>query len=175
MRLPTTSFSRSRLRVSTSGSSGTGAHLFVRPGLRAVTSRRQRSPGLGGRRLLGLLLRPTLARAALLLVDVDGGVEALGVVGPVLADLVVGQGVEALGGQLLEASLVVLPAGAGGGGGNAVLEQAQDELARRVPAAVEVHGADDGLHGIREDRRLLPSARRILALAQGQARADAQF
>src|SRR5438477_4632614 len=76
MRLPTTSFSRSRLRVSTSGSSGTGAHLFVRPGLRAVTSRRQRSPGLGGRRLLGLLLRPTLARAALLLVDVDGGVEA---------------------------------------------------------------------------------------------------
>src|SRR5438067_664775 len=94
MRLPTTSFSRSRLRVSTSGSSGTGAHLFVRPGLRAVTSRRQRSPGLGGRRLLGLLLRPTLARAALLLVDVDGGVEALGVVGPVLADLVVGEGVD---------------------------------------------------------------------------------
>src|SRR5438477_9006489 len=77
MRLPTTSFSRSRLSVSTSGSSGIGGH-FVGIGVGAVASRRQRPPRLRRGRLLGLLLGPALARAALLVVDVDGGVEALG-------------------------------------------------------------------------------------------------
>src|SRR3954447_1167237 len=96
MRLPTTSFSRSRFRVSTSGSSGTGGHLGLCLGVGAVAGCRQRTPRLGGGRLLGLLLGPPLARAALLFVDVDGGEEALGVVGPVLLHLVPGQRVEAL-------------------------------------------------------------------------------
>src|SRR5947208_7533505 len=107
MRLPTTSFSRSRRRVSTSGSSGID-DLSLR--VRAVARARQRAPRLGGGRLFGLLLRPTFARTALLLVDVHGGVEALGVVGAVLPDLVAGQSVETLGGQLLQAGLVVLAA-----------------------------------------------------------------
>src|SRR4051812_19548036 len=122
MRLPTTSFSRSRRRVSTSGSSGTGAHLFSCFGIRAVARGRQRPPRLCGRRLLGLLLRPTFARPALLVVDVHSGGEALRVVGAVLPNLVTGQGVEALGGQLLEASLVVLAAGSGRSLGDAFLQ-----------------------------------------------------
>src|SRR6266852_2134435 len=100
MRLPTTSFSRSRRRVSTSGSSGIGAHLVALGlGGGAVARRRQRPPCPLGGGLLGLLLGAALARAALLVVDGDGGVEALGVVGAFLAHLVAGNGVEALGGE----------------------------------------------------------------------------
>src|SRR5437588_7166800 len=147
MRLPTTSFSRSRRSVSTSGSSGTGGHLgTVGLGRRAVAGRGQRPPRLGRRRLLGLLLGPALAGAALVLVDVDGGVEALGMVGAVLAHLVSRQGVHALGGQLLETGLVVLAPRAGGRLGDAVLEEAQHQLAGRLPSAVEVDGTDHGLH-----------------------------
>src|SRR4051812_18644420 len=91
MRLPTTSFSRSRLRVSTSGSSGISTHL----GGGAVARGRQRPPRLLGGGLLGLLLRPALARATGLFVDEDGGEEALGVIGTFLAHLVAGKGVEA--------------------------------------------------------------------------------
>src|SRR4051812_22244912 len=91
MRLPTTSFSRSRRRVSTSGSSGIGTHLFPCFGIRAVARRRQRPPRLCGRRLLGLLLGPALSGSALLVVDVHRGVEPLGVVGAVLPDVVTGQ------------------------------------------------------------------------------------
>ena len=47
--------------------------------------------------------------------DVDGGEEALGVVGALVGDLVAGQLVEAAGGQLLEPGLVVLAPGTGRG------------------------------------------------------------
>src|SRR3954464_3673323 len=154
MRLPTTSFSRSRRRVSTSGSSGTGAHLLAlgRLGVGAIAGRGQRPPRLGGRRLLGLLLGPALTGAALLVVDVHRGVEALGVIGAVLADLVARQVVHALGRQLLETGLVVLAARPGGRLGDAVFQQPQYEVVGRAPSAVEVHGADDRLHGVGEDR-----------------------
>src|SRR5437588_2490096 len=91
MRLPTTSFSRSRLSVSTSGSSGIGGH----PLRGALAGRRERSPRHLGGGLLGLLLGPALARAALLVAQVHGGEEPLGVVGTLLLDDVAGKGVEA--------------------------------------------------------------------------------
>src|SRR5438132_6651756 len=105
MRLPTTSFSRSRLMVSTSGSSVMGC-------LHSVVLL-QGPPGLARRRLLGLLLRPARAAAARPGAEVHGGEEALGVVGALLEHVIAGQRVEALGRQLLEPGLVVLAAGAG--------------------------------------------------------------
>src|SRR5438128_1648368 len=70
MRLPTTSFSRSRRSVSTSGSSGIGSHL----------ASGESAPRFLGGRLLGLLLRASRARAVLVVAQVDGGEEALGVI-----------------------------------------------------------------------------------------------
>src|SRR5437764_563528 len=104
MRLPTTSFSRSRRSVSTSGSSGTGAHLLglVRG---ALARRGERAPRHLGGGLLGLLLRASLSGPTLLVAQVDGGVDALGVVGAFLLHDVAGQRVEALGGELLQAGL----------------------------------------------------------------------
>src|SRR5581483_11655739 len=177
MRLPTTSFSRSRFSVSTSGSSGIDDLGLGVVGLRvgAVARCRQRAPRLFGGRLFGLLLRATLAAAALVFVDKNGRVEPLGVVGTVLAHLIARQRVEALGRQFLQPGLVVLPTGAGGGLGDAVLEEVEDELVCGLPTAVEVDGADHGLHGVGEDRRLLAPAGRVLTLAEGQRRADAEF
>src|SRR5436190_17367967 len=93
MRLPTTSFSRSRLSVSTSGSSGIGGHLIRR----ALAGGGEGAPRHLGGGLLGLLLRPALARPALLVPEIDGGEEALGVVRPLLLHDVAREGVEALG------------------------------------------------------------------------------
>src|SRR3954470_5482384 len=159
MRLPTTSFSRSLFSVSTSGSSGTGAHLGVLSlGLGAVARCRQRPPRLLHSRLLGLLLRPTLARPALLLVDVHGGEEALGVVRTALLDLITGQRVEPLRREFLQTRLVVLAARTGGRFGDAVGEESEHQFACRLPPAVEVHGADDRLHRVGEDRGLVAAA-----------------
>jgi hypothetical protein len=49
-----------------------------------------------------------------------------------------------------------------------------DQLGGRRPAAVEVDGADDGLHGVGQDRGLLPPAGRGLALAEQQERAQVE-
>src|SRR5688572_23486604 len=93
--LPTTSRSRSRRRTSTSGNSTT------------VVSPRQRVP----RRLRCCLLRPFLrrahARAERLVIDHDGRVEALAVLGPGLREHVHGCALETVGGQFLQARLVV--------------------------------------------------------------------
>src|SRR5687767_7048427 len=106
--LPTTSRSRSRRIVSTSGSSGTGRRLLVGEvgghvvhnavqhvfdgGLQGTLDvvrhlGLQRLPGLPGRRLLGLLLGPALAAAPHGLPQLHGGVEELGVVGALVGDL----------------------------------------------------------------------------------------
>src|SRR5581483_4698404 len=110
MRLPTTSLSRSRRMVSTSGSSGmTGGLHFVGDG----ECRLQLLPRNTRGRLFRLLLRTALARTLALPRHQHAGVEALGVVGPVVDHLVAGQLVEPAGRQLLQPRLVVLPAGAG--------------------------------------------------------------
>ena len=73
--LPTTSFSRSRRKTSTSGNSGIVAPLFPQP--------TARHPGRG---LLGLLLRTTFAFAVRLVADEHGCEEVLGVVRALVTD-----------------------------------------------------------------------------------------
>src|SRR5438067_2276780 len=107
---PTTSRSRSRRRVSTSGSSGTRT-TRVRAGARAGPL--QRLPRHPGRHLLGLLLRAPLTGAVRAAAHVDGGEEALVVVGALVGDLVAGHVVEARR-QLLEPALEVLARPLGG-------------------------------------------------------------
>src|SRR3712207_7738333 len=75
-------------------------------------------PCHAGGGLLGLLLGPSLARAPGRPLEEHGGIEALGVVGALVADVVAGHLVEAPGGQLLEPRLVVLAPRALGGGGD---------------------------------------------------------
>src|SRR4051812_25136627 len=112
MGFPTTPFSGARLVVSASGSFGMSGRLhFLRRQQRGL----QLFPRPPGRRLLRLLLGTTLARSLALARDQHAGVEALGVVGPVVDHLIARQLVEAAGGQLLEAGLVVLAAGPGRG------------------------------------------------------------
>ena len=106
---------------------------------------------------------------------VDGGEEALGVVGTVVGHLVAGQLVEAPGGQLLQPGLVVLAPGTGRGLGDALAQQAHHQSPRPVPAAVEVDRADDGLHRVGEDRRLLAAARLVLPFAQQHRRPQMQL
>ena len=61
------------------------------------------------------------------------------------------------------------------GRGDPVLEQREHEPAGGIQAAVEVDGADHGLHGVGQDRDLGASARGVLALAQAQVVGDAQL
>ncbi len=90
--------------------------------------------------------------------DAHGGEEHLVVVGALVAEVVVGQLLELAGGQLLQLGLVVVAAGTLGRPLDAVAEQAEHEALRRRPALVEVDGADDGLDGVGQDRRLGPAA-----------------
>src|SRR5437764_4397702 len=123
MRRPTTSFSRSRRSVSTSGSSGM---------LRVL--RLEREPCLARGRLLGLLLGPALPLAPGQLIDVHDRGEDLGVVGALVADLVPGQLVVLARGQLLQPGLEILPARPGRRLGDAFAEQPHDQLGRGPPA-----------------------------------------
>src|SRR3954469_13234731 len=106
MRLPTTSRSRSRRIVSTSGSSGIGA------GPRVLADgwrfREQLLPRVPRRRLLGLLLGPTLATALRPAIHENRREEPLGVVRPLVSDLVAGKLLEEPRRELLEPGLVVL-------------------------------------------------------------------
>src|SRR5262245_13898233 len=181
-RLPTISRSRSRRTTSTSGNSGI---VVLRSGLVRPARRRPRSVGRLGvgdlaqvpprdarRRLLRVLLRPALTGAPRLTAQQHGGEEVLRVVGPFVAHLITGELVEGLGGQLLQAGLVVVTSGARRALDDPRLEQAQHELAGGVPPAVEVHGGDDGFHGVGEDGRLVAAARRLLPLAEPERRAQ---
>src|SRR5207248_4096577 len=91
--LPTTSLSRSRRTISTSGSSGIPL-LELRQG------------AFGGR-LLRLLLRPAGPLAQKLADEEDLRVEALGVVGAARGDPVLGDGTALADGPLLQAGLEV--------------------------------------------------------------------
>src|SRR5262245_588742 len=178
MRLPTISRSRSRRTTSTSGNSGIvvlrsglgrpGCDGLLSVGRLVVRDLAQVLPRDAGRRLLGVLLRPALAGAPRLAAQQHGREEVLRVVGPFVAHLVARELVEGLRGQLLQARLVVVTAGAGGAFGGARLQQPQHELAGRVPPAVQVDGGDDRLHGVGEDRRLVAPAGRLLSLPEQQ-------
>ena len=103
------------------------------------------------------------------------GGEALGVVGAFGRHRVRRQLVEAAGGQLLEPGLEVVAAGTGRGLRHALAQQVHDQRRRVVPPPVEVDGADHRLHGVGQDRRLLPPAGRVLALAQAHRLAQTQL
>src|SRR6516164_80923 len=130
-RLPTNSFSRSRLMVSTSGSSGTVRRLLSAGRFRLVHEgqfARQLLPGNPGRPLLRLLLRPSMAGPSFDPRHPDDRIEAFGVIRALVSYLVVRQGIESPGAQLLQAGLVVLPARAGRGFLDAVAEQSHDQV-----------------------------------------------
>src|SRR5947207_13838194 len=135
---PTTSRSRSRRRTSTSGNSST------------VVSPRQRVPRRLRRCLLGSLLRRAHPRAERVVIDHDRGVEAFAVLGTGLGQHVPRRPFESVRGQLLQASLVVVPAGPDRRLFDVSAEQLHDGTGGGGVSGVEVEGADDGLEGIRE-------------------------
>src|SRR6185437_6464778 len=156
--LPVTSLARSWRRVSTSGSSGIDDPL----------------PGGAGGVLLGVLLRRPLPRPLEDPADEDLGDVVAVVVGPGPGDDVPGDARTLADGQLLEAALVVEVVGLGGGPGQAVADQPEDQRAGGVPAGVEVDGADDGFEGVGQDGRLGPAAGRLLAPAEEEDGPDAE-
>jgi hypothetical protein len=127
---------------------------------------RATSPPGGG--LFGLLLGPALALAGRVGPDMDGGKEPLGVVRSLVLHLVPGQRSAQTRGQFLQPGLVVLAAWTGGGFGDPLGEKAHDQALGLDPASVQVDGTDDRLHGVGQDRRLLPPAGEVLAPAEQQ-------
>jgi hypothetical protein len=59
--------------------------------------------------------------------------------------------------------------------GEAALPQAHDQRARRLEAAVEIHGAEDRLHHIAQNERLGRHALRLLLLANPDVIGDAEI
>src|SRR5437660_4206221 len=160
---PTTSRSRSRRNVSTSGSSGTHGLGSVVSFVSFISFVVQVVPRLSGGGLFGCLLGSALTVSVRGAGDEDRRREPLGVVGPLVDDVVTRQVFELAGGKLLEPRLVVVSARAGRGLGDALVEQLGDQLFGRPEPGVEIDGADHRLHGVREDRRLLSAAGLLLA------------
>ena len=159
IRLPTTSARARAGCVSTSGSSGIGRSPLgssrrSRVGQRASQRARGRRPARPASST-GPRPRPRASPPTR-----DGGEELLGVVGPVVGDLVAGRLVEAAGRQLLEPALVVLAARARAAPRRCGRRAGRStSCVARLQPAVEVDGADDRLEGVGQDRRLLPAAR----------------
>src|SRR5713101_483217 len=136
--LPTISRSRSRRTTSTSGSSGISFSESVPPvGVGAVRLALQPIPRNSCGRLLGRLLRASLAAAVDLVAQEHRGEEAFRMVGSFVAHLVPGELVHALGGELLQAGLVVLTPGTGCLFADARLQGVEHQSPRRFDAAVE--------------------------------------
>src|SRR5690349_3395182 len=165
IRLPTISRSSSRRMVSTSGNSGIGPFFplvltLAGTAARAARATRpaelagQRRPGRLGGSLLGQLLGSALAPALHDVVDGDGGEEALLVVRPLVVHVVHRQLVERARRQLLELRLEVVVPRPRRRLADVGVEQPEDDRARRLDPAVQVDGAEDGLHGVGEDRGL---------------------
>src|SRR3954469_13245914 len=183
--LPTTSRSRSRRTTSTSGSSGiraphrrscrgavVGQSLARLPIGSPAVLRTQLAPRGSRRRLLGLLLRATLAGSVRYSPEHHRRVEALGVIGTLVVHVVPRQLLEPLRGELLQSRLVVVAARPARGLGDALAEESHHHVPCCVHAAVEVHGRDNRLHRVGEDRRLLASTGRVLPLPEPQARPE---
>src|SRR5581483_3345509 len=167
---------RWRRTTSTSGISGI---LLPEPGatgraLAVAADRfgRETVPRVARGGLLGLLLRTALAAPAHLATQRHRRVELLGVVGTLRPHVVARQLLEVARRELLQAGLVVVPAGPGGAAADALLEQAHHEVAGGAPSAVEVHGGDDRLHGVGENRLLRSPSRGVLTLPQEQRGAE---
>src|SRR2546425_4794169 len=148
MRLPTISRSRSRRITSTSGNSGI---VLLRWGLprprgdrvRSVVAARdvalaEAAPRDARCRLLRLLLRPPLARAPRLAAQQHRREESLRMVRPLVSHLVTGELLEGLGGELLQAGLVVVPPRPPRALADARVEQSQHALGRPAPPAPAV-------------------------------------
>src|SRR5699024_3682856 len=132
-------------------------------------------PGLLGRLLLGLLLGAPGPAAEFRLADESPCGEGLVVIGARGGDLVVGAGPAGLGALLLEAGLgaLLLEAGLpvqrgpqGGDDAQSIADDALHDLARDLESVREVDGPEDRLHGVREDRVLVATARELLALTE---------
>src|SRR6266540_554965 len=160
IRLPTTSFSRSRRITSTSGSSTSALRRGggVAPG--------QPLQRLAGRLLFGLLLRAPHAPPELLPPQVHGGGELLLLVGSSLGHPVFRDPPEVLGGLLLERGLVVAVPLATRIGLHAGPEQPPDHPRGDPDPLVQVDRSQHGLHGVGQDAGLVPAPRELLALAE---------
>src|SRR5258706_8657319 len=151
MRLPTTSRSRPRRIVSTSGSSGTIDPRFGL--LPTVELSAQLFPRRSGRRRLRLLLRTTLARAPHGAVDAHLGEELLGVIGPFVADGVARKLHVVAGHQPFPPRLVILSAGAPARAPDAIPEPGHDDALRFLPTTPEGNRTQHGPERARAGRR----------------------
>src|SRR5699024_11138671 len=154
-RRPTTCVTRSPRATTTSGSAVTSATISV-----------QCRPGLLGLLLLGILLGAPGPAAEFRLADESPCGEGLVVIGARGGDLVVGAGPAGLGALLLEAGLPVQRGPQGGDDAQSIADDALHDLARDLESVREVDGPEDRLHGVREDRVLVATARELLALTE---------
>ena len=92
--------------------------------------------------------------------------------GPLAVDLVARGRAEEVGGQLLQPALVVGAVDLRRG--QPAPEDAEHQDGGGLQPLGEVGGADDRLQGVGQDRRLLPPAGELLALAEQQVLADAE-
>ena len=76
------------------------------------------------------------------------------------------------GGELLQAGLEIASARSGHRFGDPLAQAPQHQAPGRVETGVEVHGRDDGLECVGEDRLLLAATRRVFTLAEQQVGAE---
>jgi hypothetical protein len=128
--------------------------------------------GLGGL-LLGGLLGASAAAAVDRAAQQHRRREGLGVVGTLVLHPVDRRAEPQAGAQLLEAGLPVQGGTAGRGHDQQRVEQPVHETARGLQATADVHGADQGLERVGQDRVLLPAAGGLLTASQQQVGTDA--
>ncbi len=132
-------------------------------------------PRLAGCALFGFFLGATLAATEDLACDRHGREELLLVIGTDAGDVVDRRLCSGACDVFLQAGLVVLEARTACGAFDAVREAVHDDPGCGFPAAIDVHGADDGLEGVGEDRTLLATAGGLFALAERQGVAEIEL
>ena len=96
------------------------------------------------------------------------------VVGPGAVEHVARHAEIVVGGDLLQRRLPVEPRAELGGPRDEGVEDGVDDLGRPLDAELDVDGADDGLDGVGEDRRLAPPAGGLLAPAEPDVVAEGE-